>query len=218
MSCQIPNFAIGSTLKNAICTQCLKGFFLLSNGTCVKTCPANFFASDNSCKSMFFFFYIVFIFLISTQKRNNWLYICIECSSACDSCFGDSKHCLTCKSEGQFAFSGKCVTACPKGTFPSKGNCVNCHPDCETCNGGKFNQCASCGKDLPVPDNGRCVPTCKRSQFLDPTTSTCKNCDPSCSSCSGPEPAGCLACTNPQVYMLINGTCVPTPQLAMLTK
>ena len=107
----------------------------------------------------------------------------------------------------QLAFNGKCVTSCPSTTFSSSGSCLTCHPDCASCSGSSFNQCSSCPPNRPVLNNGRCLPTCGKSQYFDTTSSTCQTCDSSCSSCSGPGPSNCLACSS-STQVLRAGSCV----------
>lgn len=114
--------------------------------------------------------------------------------------------CLTC-ANNQLASNGKCVTTCPSNSFTSSGSCITCHPDCASCSGPSFNQCSSCTPGRPVLTNGRCLPTCSRSQFFDTTASTCQTCDSSCSSCSGPGPSNCLACSSSS-QVLRAGSCV----------
>lgn len=128
------------------------------------------------------------------------------CSSSCSTCAGSANFCLTCPS-GQVASSGKCVSTCPSNTFSSSGSCLPCHPDCSTCSGTSFSQCSSCTPSRPVLTNGRCLPTCSKTQYFDTTTSTCQACDSSCSSCSGPDPKGCLACSS-STQVLRSGSCV----------
>jgi hypothetical protein len=99
------------------------------------------------------------------------------------------------------------VTSCPSNSFSSTGTCVTCHPDCASCSGPSFNQCSSCPAANPVLTNGRCLPTCSRSQYFDSTSSSCQSCDSSCSSCSGPGPSNCLACSSSN-QVLRSGTCV----------
>lgn len=133
---------------------------------------------------------------------------CIECSPPCASCGETPDICLTC-TKG-FASDGKCVKSCPKGQIASNGTCVGCHPDCKTCNGPSYNQCTSCFQKRPALTDGHCLPTCKKTQYFDTTTSKCKECGSKCSSCFGPE--NCLSC-NIANEIVINGACSPVPQL-----
>ncbi|KAF8875239.1 TNFR/NGFR cysteine-rich region family protein [Infundibulicybe gibba] len=180
-SCKIPNFNAASTINQLQCTACLPGS-VLSNGKCIDSCPAGTFVSP----------------------QDN--FTCIACDSSCGTCAGSPTFCLTC-SQNQLAADGKCVSSCPSNTFSSSGSCLGCHPDCATCSGGSFNQCSSCPPDRPVLNNGRCLPTCSRSQFFDTTSSSCQTCDSSCSSCSGAGPSNCLACSSSS-QVLRGGTCV----------
>ncbi|KAF7338781.1 Growth factor receptor domain-containing protein [Mycena sanguinolenta] len=181
-SCKIPNFTSISTVNELQCTGCVPGFFL-SNGQCVESCPSGQFVSPQDNLT------------------------CTACDSSCETCTGSSTFCLTCASN-QLASSGKCVSTCPSNTFSSAGSCLPCSADCSTCSGASFNQCTSCPASRPVLTNGRCLPTCSKTQFFDPTSSSCIACDPSCSSCSGAGPSQCLACSASD-QVLRAGTCVP---------
>ncbi|KAF8067687.1 TNFR/NGFR cysteine-rich region family protein [Lyophyllum atratum] len=180
-SCRIPNFNGASTVNLAQCTGCLPGF-VLSNGKCVDSCPSGTFVSPQDNLT------------------------CTPCDSSCSTCAGSSTFCLTCSSN-QLAAGGKCVSNCPSNTFSSSGSCLTCHPDCASCSGSSFNQCSSCPPGRPVLLNGRCLPTCSKSQYFDPTSSSCQTCDTSCSSCSGSGPSNCLACSS-STQVLRGGSCV----------
>jgi len=180
-SCEIPNFNVASTVNQLQCTGCLPGF-VLSQGKCIESCPSGTFISP---------------------KDN---LTCIACDSSCSTCAGAPDFCLTC-GNSQLASNGKCVASCPSNRFSTSGSCVACHPDCGSCSGPSFNQCSSCAPGLPVLSNGRCLPTCSRSQYLDKTSSSCQSCDSTCSSCSGPGPSNCLACSSSN-QVLRAGSCV----------
>ncbi|KAJ7889227.1 TNFR/NGFR cysteine-rich region family protein [Mycena leptocephala] len=178
----LSRITISSSVIAALqCTGCVPGFFL-SNGKCVASCPSGTFVSPQDNLT------------------------CTACDSSCTTCTGSATFCLTCASN-QLAASGKCVATCPANTFSSTGSCLTCHPDCSTCSGASFNQCTSCPSSRPVLTNGRCLPTCSKTQFFDPTSSTCLPCDSSCSSCSGSGPSQCLACSSAD-QVLRAGTCV----------
>ncbi|KAI0085954.1 hypothetical protein BDY19DRAFT_986857 [Irpex rosettiformis] len=190
-SCKIPNFNVASTIDQVQCTGCLPGF-VLSQGKCAESCPSGTFLSpqDNlTCTGKHSFYYVA-------------------CDSSCSTCAGSSTFCLTC-ANNQLASKGKCVASCPSNTFSSSGSCITCHPDCATCSGQSFNQCSSCPSDRPVLTNGRCLPTCSKSQYFDKTSSSCQSCDSSCSSCSGAGPSNCLACSS-STQVLRGGSCVST--------
>jgi hypothetical protein len=71
-SCKIPNYNVASTIKDAQCTGCLPGHFLV-NGTCSRTCPAGSFLLQNnnstSCTSIPFV-----IFAFDVDLTYDWLY------------------------------------------------------------------------------------------------------------------------------------------------
>ncbi|KAF7337625.1 Extracellular matrix protein FRAS1 [Mycena sanguinolenta] len=169
-SCEIADFNVASTVNQLKCTGCLKGT-VLSGGQCIDSCPTGTFLSPTDNVT------------------------CTTCDSSCSTCSGSSTFCLTCPSN-QLASNGKCVSTCPSNTFSSSGACIACHPDCATCTGSSFSQCASCPSNRPVLSGGRCLPTCSKAQFFDTTSGTCLACDSSCSSCSGSGPSNCLACTS----------------------
>ncbi len=129
-----------------------------------------------------------------------------DCDSSCSTCSGSSTFCLTCPNN-QLASDGSCVGSCPSGTFSSSGSCLTCHPDCATCSGSSFNQCSTCPSNRPVLNNGRCLPTCSKSQYFDSTSSSCVSCHSTCSTCSGPNENECLSCSSSGQY-LRSGTCV----------
>ncbi|KAH9842471.1 uncharacterized protein C8Q71DRAFT_801907 [Rhodofomes roseus] len=179
--CEIPNFTTASTTNQAQCTGCVAGF-VLSNGTCIESCPTGTFLSP---------------------KDN---LTCTACDSSCGTCAGSSDFCLTC-TNNQLASNGTCTSSCPSNTVSSSGACLACHPDCATCTGTSFNQCSGCPSDRPVLNNGRCLPTCSQSGFFDTASSSCQSCDSSCLSCSGSGPNNCLACSSSS-QILRGGTCV----------
>jgi len=128
------------------------------------------------------------------------------CDPSCSSCSGSPSFCVTCANNQLATSEGRCVASCPSGTFTSSGSCTSCHADCAGCSGSSFNECTSCPPSRPVLANGRCLPTCSKSQFLDTASSTCQACDASCSSCSGPGASNCLACSGTS-SVLRGGSC-----------
>ena len=198
-SCGIANFNVASTINQLQCKGCLPGF-VLSNGTCVESCPSGTFLSlqDN---------------LTCTGKPSLSLPIALvlttstACSSQCGTCLGAADFCLTCKGN-QLASDGKCVSSCPSNTLATAGECTPCHLDCATCSGTSFSQCSTCPSNRPVLSSGRCLPTCSKTQFFDGTSGSCQACDSSCSSCSGAGPSNCLACSSSS-EVLCRGSCTP---------
>ncbi|KAJ7778743.1 insulin-like growth factor binding protein [Mycena maculata] len=179
-TCEIAQFNVASTVDQLKCTGCLTGS-VLSAGQCIDSCPTGTFLSPTDNVT------------------------CTACDSSCSTCSGSATTCLTCPSN-QLALDGKCLTSCPSNAFSSSGACVPCHPDCATCTGSTFTQCASCPSDRPVLSSGRCLPTCSQSQFFDASAGACQACDASCSSCSASGPSNCLACSNAG-EVLRAGTC-----------
>ncbi|KAI0303293.1 insulin-like growth factor binding protein [Multifurca ochricompacta] len=179
-SCGIPNFNVASTINQLQCKGCLPGF-VLSNGLCVESCPSGTFLSP----------------------RDNLT--CTPCSSQCSTCVGASDFCLACNG-GQLASGGKCVSSCPSNAINTAATCTTCHPDCATCSGTSFNQCTSCPPNRLVLSNGRCLPTCSKTEFFDRTSGSCQPCDSSCSSCLGAGPSNCLGCSS-STSVLRGGSC-----------
>ncbi|KAJ7351213.1 hypothetical protein DFH08DRAFT_740815, partial [Mycena albidolilacea] len=179
-TCEIASFSVASMVNQLKCTGCLKGT-VLSGGQCIDSCPTGTFLSP---------------------KDN---VTCTACDASCSTCSGSPTTCLTCPSN-QLTLNGKCVSTCPSNTSSASGACLACHPDCATCSGPSFTQCASCPSSRPVLTSGRCLPTCSKVEFFDTTSSTCQPCDASCSSCSGSGPSNCLACTNVS-QVLRGGAC-----------
>ncbi|KAH8103185.1 hypothetical protein DFH11DRAFT_1735039 [Phellopilus nigrolimitatus] len=180
-ACAISSFSVASTIDQAKCTACLPGF-VLSSGQCVESCPSGTFL----------------------DPKDN--VTCSACDSTCSTCAGSSTFCLTC-ANNKLASGGTCVTSCPSNTFSSSGACVSCHPDCATCSGTSFNQCASCASSRPVLSNGRCLPTCSKTEFFDSASNACKSCDSSCASCSAAGASSCLSCASGN-SVLRAGACV----------
>ncbi|TFK34913.1 insulin-like growth factor binding protein [Crucibulum laeve] len=178
--CELPGFSAGTRISQVQCTKCIPGS-VLSQGKCVESCPIGTFVSPQDNLT------------------------CIACDSSCNTCSGSADFCLTCSSN-QLASNGKCVSSCPSNSISSSGSCITCHPDCATCSGPSFTQCSSCPSDRPVLTNGRCLPTCGKTQYFDKTSSSCQSCDSSCSSCSGPGPSNCLACSS-STQVLRAGSC-----------
>ncbi|THV05670.1 hypothetical protein K435DRAFT_744555 [Dendrothele bispora CBS 962.96] len=193
-SCKIPNFSTASTVSQAQCTSCLPGSFL-SNGKCVGSCPTGTFVSPSDNTT------------------------CTPCDSSCKSCVGSANFCLECSDSSSLVTgNGQCVKSCPEGSVQSSSSssssssstsrtCTTCHPDCLTCSGPSFNQCSSCPSSRPVLSNdGRCLPTCSKSQFFDKTSSSCQSCHESCDTCFGSGKDECLSCSNGEVVK--SGSCV----------
>ena len=198
-TCAYPNFNQTVHFSELQCTGCLPGF-VLSKGSCISSCPSGTFLSpsDNlTCTGALPWF---------RENRIASNTAILACDPSCTTCTGSSTFCLTC-SNNQLSFGGKCVSSCPSNTVSAGGTCTNCHPDCATCSGPSFNQCSSCSSNLPVLTNGRCLPTCSKSQFFDTSSSVCQPCDQSCSSCSGSGPSNCLACSSSS-QVLRGGACV----------
>eukprot|EP00854_Cymbomonas_tetramitiformis_P004520 gene4520-5536_t len=121
-----------------------------------------------------------------------------ECGSLMCSVCLENSHC----SEGQY---------CSINQFGAN-TCDNCHPSCETCNGGYSTSCTSCdsssgGAESFLVDNGetygkRCEQcanssNCGAGYFCDDNgldENTCGACDSECLQCDGSLRTDCTAC------------------------
>ena len=82
--------------------------------------------------------------VVASEFRSNDQ--CLECSDACETCYGPlSDQCLQCHSE-LFLKDGLCLEHCPDGYYPSENRCHPCSDECETCFGEAFisNRLLSC--------------------------------------------------------------------------
>ena len=148
----------------------------------------------------------------------------IACDSSCASCAGSPTFCLTCSQSGQFALNGSCIASCPANTFSlatavtsnnstastttpaTGGTCSPCHPDCATCTGPRFDQCASCPVNRPVRGStGRCLQACSRGEYWDVPSGSCIKCSTGCATCSGSGADACLSCATGM--LLTSGQC-----------
>ena len=57
-----------------------------------------------------------------------------------------------------------------------------------------------------LASNGRCLPTCAKTEYFDTSSGTCKTCDSSCKSCSTGGSAGCLSCASDKAVLRV-GKC-----------
>ncbi|MPC31244.1 Furin-like protease 2 [Portunus trituberculatus] len=98
------------------CLRCSHNL-LLSNGSCLTSCPEGFFENhDNTCGS---------------------------CFPQCKTCVGgSSSDCASCRSNS-FLHDGKCVYRCPKGLYGDQGSrsCKTCPSGCASCMG---DSCITC--------------------------------------------------------------------------
>lgn len=108
------------------CTSCVSGFAL--NGTCVRTCPLNFFAKSGRCEA---------------------------CNPECNGCVDDCANCINCAA-GFFKMGSQCVRACNPNQFAdlTTTTCMPCNNRCRTCSSQQF--CTTCANPQAVPVNGVC--------------------------------------------------------------
>ena len=57
-----------------------------------------------------------------------------------------------------------------------------------------------------LTSNGRCLPTCAKTEYFDGPSGTCKSCDSSCNSCSTGGSSGCLSCASDKTVLRV-GKC-----------
>jgi hypothetical protein len=108
------------------CTSCASGFAL--NGTCVKTCPLNYFGLNGLCQ---------------------------PCNAECNGCLNTCSNCINCAA-GYYKCGSLCVKTCNPNQFPdySSSTCITCNSKCKTCSSQQF--CTTCANPQAVPVNGVC--------------------------------------------------------------
>lgn len=160
--------------NSSICIQCLPGSLKVSQGACLKSCPAST--------------YIAF--------QNN---TCYECHSSCMECSGPSPYnCTQCLSAQYHLTEGACVltTNCSPGKFfDSRAfECKLCDESCAECNGREASDCSACYPGHVFSD-GHCVPSvlsCGKGEYFSTETSSCAICPPGCSQCT--DSVSCVMC------------------------
>ncbi|XP_028824606.1 proprotein convertase subtilisin/kexin type 5-like isoform X1 [Denticeps clupeoides] len=79
-----------------------------------------------------------------------------------------------------------CVSECPAGFFrDDKRRCKKCSALCESCVGGRSDQCSSCRPGFYLKEGSNtCVPTCPDGFYLQLDSRMCRKCSESCRKCS----------------------------------
>ena len=173
------------------CLSCLESHYLLSNGTCVESCPEHT-VTDNSTN------------------------VCLDtaCHESCLSCFGTKdSQCISC-SEGMLLYEGSCTDKCPNGTYQSMTSCYPCHETCADCLGPDSDHCLSCPTETYLQSN-HCVKTCSLGSFSDPR-GLCVVCPENCANCSTAD--RCTLCADGYFLMTTSGNCVDECPSGFATK
>ncbi|EWS75690.1 zinc finger lsd1 subclass family protein (macronuclear) [Tetrahymena thermophila SB210] len=180
--CPDPNCLACSDINS--CTSCQIPTFLYQ-GTCVSKCQDGFYG-DN----------------ISNQ--------CLQCNKICKTCIEKADKCLSCQDSLYYQQSiNTCVKACDPNQYADKNNqCQPCNINCNTCNGGEFNNCQSCyPKKYLQSSINTCDGQCYSNQYADDQTSLCTQCDTSCKTCQG-KSSTCTSCNDGRYLKLPENQCV----------
>ncbi|XP_073723703.1 proprotein convertase subtilisin/kexin type 5b isoform X1 [Misgurnus anguillicaudatus] len=171
------------TCDDSECYLCDDGF-LLSDGTCVETCPEGFY---------------------SDMKQE-----CEPCHSMCRSCGGPNlDDCDSCEDDMSLK-DGQCIgkskITCSDGFFPNVG-CEQCHSSCKSCLGPEEDQCDSCHEGIFLTNSQTCVSACPAGTHGNQTSGRCEDCSAGCVVCQ--DAHHCLKCKAAfsQLY-LQDGKCV----------
>jgi len=204
------------------CTECINGYYLLRNGTCIENCGVsktfvngeclkckdiNCFTCENGepdkCKICKNDFYLINYectkdcptgFYIYVDENGN--YVCKRCDEKCTSC--DPTGCNDCK-PGFKKIHKKCVNPCPNGSTPYNGICAKCSVEnCKTCD-SELNKCIECDDDFFLYE-GECVRQCKDGYYME--GKNCYPCSKNCRKCKNSK--DCEDCTT----ILYNRQCV----------
>lgn len=131
-----------STCSSAtVCLSCVSNHYL-NNTSCLTSCPALFYASNQ---------------------------VCYPCASNCASC--DVTGCLTC-STNFYLYSGVCYSQCPQGVYISGSNCVACSSSCFTCATYANVCASCAPGALPYFYAGSCLSTCPVGYYSNNTICT----------------------------------------------
>ncbi|WAQ95604.1 FRAS1-like protein [Mya arenaria] len=121
---------------------------------------------------------------------------CLECAPSCKSCSGPgSDQCVSCSNHAQHVTqhvrhaplmdphvppAGRAAIFTKDSV--SRGAHQECHPSCETCNGGSNKNCTSCFPGNKISKKGRCRSECDKGQYL-AIDNICKDCESGCEEC-----------------------------------
>ena len=166
---------------DAKCSSCVDDYYLLSDGTCVESCPEHT-VTDN-------------------QTR-----VCLDtaCHQSCLACFGTKdSQCISCP-QGMLLFEGSCIDKCPNTTFKTETSCKHCHTSCAECVGPDMDECLSCPLGTYLQTN-RCVEVCPVGSFGD-SNGVCHVCPSNCANCSVANI--CTMCSDGYYLLTTNASCV----------
>lgn len=127
---------------------------LVSNGTCVTTCPPKTF--------------------LAPQTKT-----CVPCHPDCETCSGSGfNQCLTCPSISPVKSSdGRCLKTCSRTQYfdsTSGGGCKDCDPSCSSCSGPGPSKCLACSSPANFLRGGACVAAnCANGESVLPGLGVC---------------------------------------------
>lgn len=185
-------------LTNNTCDYCQapNPYKLISNSSCVPSCP-DFFYADN---------------------QNH---LCSRCDSSCLTCSGPyAENCESCSPTAtlRYLLLNMCWSVCPGGYYAetSRSSCTLCpvNLNCGNCtmdNTTLIVKCTSCAYGYFYQTNtSTCVFFCEPNQFSNKGNNTCINCDASCATCDGPGSSYCTSCPNTTLYTtnVTGGYCI----------
>jgi len=139
---------------------------------------------------------------------------CLQCSTGCETCYGDQSYqCLKCDS-GLFLAGSSCVAQCPASYYQVNdtqeeggGQCRRCHWTCEQCESSTSHDCSLCITGL-YKEETQCVQKCSDGAWQNPALRTCEQCHAACVTCLGPNQDQCTSCR--EGYRISRSRCVPT--------
>lgn len=160
--------------NSTFCTRCISGY-LLYNGTCLTSCPAQYYKSSEQCK---------------------------KCAPPCLECLTFSQ-CSSCISPYMYS-EGICIIQCPFGkvffynTTSNMSICIPCQAPCITCQNSQPTNCTMCQYGYFLyQTNNSCVSQCSfilpiNTLYNELVTSSCSKCMFPCKTCT--SQILCLSC------------------------
>lgn len=176
------------------CEKCDDDKFKLSDTSCVKDCPEQYY-TDLTSKT------------------------CQLCPTSCQTCT-DTHTCQSCKN-GYFLYENDCIETCPDGyvEVPDTKKCEKCPANCKECLALNTDICEECKSGFPLQDTA-CADDCDVGRFLNEQKNRCDTCPTTCISCTSAD--NCTECVAglslndgecvdncPELFAKVNGRCVP---------
>uniref|UniRef100_A0A8C5MTT0 Proprotein convertase subtilisin/kexin type 5 n=1 Tax=Leptobrachium leishanense TaxID=445787 RepID=A0A8C5MTT0_9ANUR len=87
-----------------------------------------------------------------------------------------------------------CVSECPPGHyFADKKRCKKCFTNCESCFGGRTDQCLACKPGYYLnEESNNCISNCPDGFYLNENKNVCRKCNENCKRCSSEQI--CMEC------------------------